>query len=57
MRKKVTATMTVTKSSKKAFHPEVDDPEAPVVHHGVVGGAAEEEGRQIKERNGQGRQP
>ena len=39
---------------KETFDPEMDDPEAPGVHHGEVAGAAEEHGRKIKQGNGQG---
>ena len=39
---------------KETFDPEVDDPEAPGVHHREMSGAAEEHGRKIKERNGKG---
>ena len=42
------------KEFKKAFDPEVDDPEAPVVDDGIPRSAAEKESRQIEKRNRQG---
>src|SRR5208283_1422719 len=44
------------KKFEKAFDPELDDPEAPVVNDGIFCCAAEKESRQVKNRNRQGRE-
>ena len=40
---------------EEALHPQVDDPEAPVVDHGEVGAGAVEERGQVEERDGRRR--